>query len=136
MGSLLKKVGSRQKHKYEETTLRYKKSEFKVQVADTFSKMATGLMGRTELADNAGMLFIFKKEGRYGFWMLNMKIDIDIIWLDGKKRIVHIWENAQPCKSIFSCKTVRPETNSLYVVELKAGTASRLRMKAGDRLGW
>ena len=118
--------------KYATKMVGFKSSKFKVEIADTFGKMGKGLMGHRPLENNQGMLFVFEREGRHGFWMLNMKFSIDIIWLDSNAKIVHIWHSAQPCTSIFSCPTVRPKSDASYVIELKAGTASRLGMKRGD----
>ncbi len=121
---------------YAKVAAHFKKKSFSLELADTFWKMGRGLMGRGSLAVNGGMLFVFAEDGSHGFWMLNMKMSIDIIWLDGNKRIVHIWRNAEPCRSIFSCKAVTPEKRSRYVVELRAGTAKKLGMEIGDRFSF
>jgi len=119
--------------KYEIRTVGIKGRKFNVEVADTFGKMAKGLMGHKKLGRNEGMLFIFESEGRHGFWMLNMKFSIDILWLDGSGNVVYMWEDAKPCKSIFSCRTVKPDRDAKYVIELCSGTAKRLGIGEGDR---
>lgn len=122
--------------RYGKTAVRFKGRRFTLDLADTFWKMSRGLMGRRNIPADGGMLFVFGDEGRHGFWMLNMKTSIDIIWLDRSRRVVHIWNSAKPCRSIFSCRPVTPERESLYVVELRAGTARRLGMKIGDRFSF
>ncbi len=118
---------------YETRTISFGGTKLKVQIADSFTKMMRGLSGRSRLLANEGMLFVFGSDGRHGFWMLNMKFNIDIIWLDSDGRVVHIWENATPCRSIFSCRTMKPASKGRYVLELRAGTAKRLKIKPLDR---
>jgi len=59
---------------------------------------ARGLMFRKTLNEDQGMLFVFESEGLYSFWMKNMNFSIDILWLDGQKRIVHLEREVPPCK--------------------------------------
>jgi uncharacterized membrane protein (UPF0127 family) len=122
------------KTKYERRTVRLKGKKFRVDIADSFGKIMRGLSGRGSIAADGGMLFLFKNNGKYGFWMNGMKFSIDIIWLDEHSKVVHIWSNAEPCTSIFACRTVKPERDSRYVLELRAGMAKKLGIKTGDRL--
>lgn len=117
--------------KYSVRTATIKGRRFRLYIADGFFKKMNGLMGWNELGSNEGMLFIFKENSRPGIWMLNMKFPIDIIWLDRSMRIVHIVENARPCRSIFDCPTYRPGRNSKYVVELRSGSVKALRLRRG-----
>jgi hypothetical protein len=122
------------KPSYKRRTVSYGKRRFRVEVADSFRKMMTGLMDHPKLPGDGGMLFVFGRPGRYGFWMLHMKFSIDIIWLDERGRVVCMWERAEPCDSIFfSCKTVTPDRDAKYVLEFNAGTASRLGIRKGGR---
>ncbi len=128
MTILLDKTG------YRKASVSMKGKRFTVEVADSFMKIMKGLMGRSGLPSGGGMLFVFRRDGKYGFWMLNMKFSIDIIWLDKDCRVVYICRDAEPCRSIFSCMTVKPDEDSRYVLEVKAGTASALRLRIGDRI--
>ena len=121
------------KIEYRTRTVSCRGKRFRVEVADSFRKMAVGLMDHAGLGPREGMLFIFEKEGRYGFWMLNMKFSIDILWLDRNGTVIYIWENAEPCKSILSCRSVKPGKDSKYVIELRSGTSRKLGIKTGDR---
>ena len=67
------------------------------ELADTALKRAQGLMFREHLADDRGMLFIFGDAQPWTFWMKNTKIPLDIIWMDGKKTIIHIERNVPIC---------------------------------------
>lgn len=61
---------------------------FAVSVADTPSERSLGLSGKSALENDEGMLFVFRENGRYGFWMKDMKFSIDIVWIDENRRIV------------------------------------------------
>jgi uncharacterized protein len=67
-----------------------------VDVADTRATQERGLSGRTSLAPDSGMLFQFSKPGHITFWMKEMLIPIDIIWLDSDLRVLSYVENATP----------------------------------------
>lgn len=119
---------------YENRTLSYKKKTFKVEVADNFGKLSRGLMKHGKLLDGQGMLFVFKRDGRHGIWMLNMKFSIDVIWLDGDGKIITIAKDLPPCRSILNCPVYRPNGSARYVLELNSGTASKCGMKVGEKI--
>ncbi|MEM0365200.1 MAG: DUF192 domain-containing protein [Candidatus Nitrosocaldus sp.] len=96
-----------------------------VEVADTDEKRALGLMYRDGLDEGKGMLFIFPTEGRYSFWMMNMRFNLDILWLDSSGKVVYIVEDAEPCKGIREedirqC-TYYPDVRAKYVLEVNSG---------------
>lgn len=121
------------KQTYRKRTVRYGKRIFRVDVADSFRKRMNGLMGRSDMPKNGGMLFIFGAPGKYGFWMAGMKFSIDILWLDGEGKVVHMAKKALPCTSMIGCKTIKPVKDAQYVLELCAGTADRLGIKIGSK---
>ena len=94
-------------------------------------KRAIGLMFRDGIAENTCMLFIFPSEARQGIWMHNMRFAIDVIWLDSECRIVSLGKNLKPCKSVFGCKTYLPDGDAKYVIEMKAGTVNKNKIKKG-----
>lgn len=99
----------------------------------TEEERAKGLMFRNTLNDDQGMLFVFEEEGLYSFWMKNMNIAIDILWLDRQKRIVHLEHNVPPCKKE-PCPTYAPLVPAKYVLELKAGSIEARKLKMFDRI--
>lgn len=103
------------------------------ELAVTDEERAKGLMFRKEIPEDYGMLFIFEIEERHGFWMKNTLISLDIIWLDSKKRIVHIEENVQPCKKE-PCEVYYPSKPGLYVLELIGGKSKKEDLRVGDLL--
>lgn len=100
-----------------------------IEVADTDEERILGLSGRTSLGENDGLLFVFKKEGKYGFWMKDMNFPIDIIWIGKDKKIVHVESNVLPSSYP---KVFFPQELSLYVLEVSAGFLNKNNIKIGD----
>lgn len=92
-------------------------------------------MFRDRIARNECMLFTFGSEDYHGIWMYNMRFAIDVVWLDGKSRIVGTRESLQPCKSIAGCSTYSPEKRAKYVLEFHDGTIRRNKIKKGSKIG-
>jgi uncharacterized membrane protein (UPF0127 family) len=104
--------------------------DFVVEVARTPDEQGTGLMYRREMAPNAGMLFVYPAVGRVTMWMKNTLIPLDMVFIGPEGRITHIVERTVPLSNelIGSNGPVRA------VLELNAGTASRLGIKVGDQV--
>lgn len=101
--------------------------------AQTPELRARGLMYRESLDDKAAMLFIFETLRPHGIWMKNMRISLDILWLDKESRIVDFKENVPPCRQD-PCAVYEPLKPALYVLELKAGTVFKAGLKVGDQM--
>src|SRR5688500_6564703 len=107
----------------------------KAEIADTTEKRAKGLMYRDSLAKDRGMLFTFAEPQLWTFWMKNTRIPLDIIWMDGKKRIVHIERNVPTCsRTDDGGPQYQPNDNAMYVLELAAGVADALKLQRGSVL--
>lgn len=104
-----------------------------VEVARTEEKRALGLMFRTALAEDHGMLFIFEQSGLHRFWMKNTLIPLDMVWMDDRKRVIHIEYQVPPCK-LDPCPVYGPSADSLYVLEVISGVASREKLRPGQTL--
>ncbi len=104
---------------------------FSVEVANTDAARQKGLSGHAPLASNNGMLFVFPQSGNYGFWMKDMTFSIDIIWVNSQLQVTHVEQSLSPetYPTVFY-----PDTESLYVLEVPAGTASRLNIHPGDTI--
>ncbi len=101
---------------------------FEVELAITNKQRQQGLMYRSELAPNKGMLFIFSAEQARSFWMRNTYIPLDIIFLRSDGSIINIIENAEP-----QTDTPRPSTApAKAVLELAGGRAKELGIMSGD----
>ena len=106
---------------------------FDVELAVTSSERSKGLMGREHLGDRDGMLFIFKSEGRYGFWMGGMVIPLDILWIDADGIVAGITANAPPVRQWADGESYVPPRPVLYVLEINAGLAEQLGIRAGSQ---
>ncbi len=102
-----------------------------VAIADNEASRELGLGGRTGLAPDEGMLFIFPKEGEYPFWMKDMKFSIDILWLANDGSILYIASSVAP--ETYP-KTFAPSSGlARYVLELSAGYSVAHNIKVGDK---
>ena len=109
-----------------------KKAEFDIELATDDYQQQTGLMYRTQMADNQGMLFIFDEEKPHFFYMKNTYIPLDIIFVAADSTIVNIAKDAQPLD-----ETVLPsEKPAQFVLEIKAGLSDAHQIKKGDKLRW
>jgi uncharacterized membrane protein (UPF0127 family) len=105
------------------------------ELADTVEERARGLMFRPSLEKNRGMLFAFAEPQLWSFWMKNTRIPLDIIWMDQKKRIVHIERRVPICnRTDDGCPQYQPNENAVYVLELAAGSADALKLQRGATL--
>jgi uncharacterized protein len=106
------------------------------EIADTPQQRATGLMYREFLKKDHGMLFIFGQAQAWTFWMKNTKMALDLIWMDGKKRVVHIEKSVPICtKTDDSCPLYRPNSNeTVFVLELTGGTVDHYKIEKGSQL--
>lgn len=110
--------------------------------ADPASRTA-GLMFRDSIDDRGGMLFVFPDDAPRTFWMRNCLVDMDLLFLDARGRVVAVHEmQAEPLRL-----AREPEADYLnrlrrypsgeatrFAIELKAGTAKALRFRVGDRV--
>lgn len=103
---------------------------FHVEVARTPAQMERGLMFRRRLAPDAGMLFAYATPTLAQFWMHNTLIPLDMLFVDGNGRIVHVAPRARP----LSDAIVSWADPVRAVIELPGGTATRLGIKPGDRV--
>ncbi|NJS09313.1 MAG: DUF192 domain-containing protein [Microcoleus sp. CSU_2_2] len=107
-------------------------SPIELEVAKTPEQQAMGLMYRTSLPDNRGMLFEFKPARWVNFWMKNCKISLDMIFVrDG---VVKAIQAAAPPCTADPCPTYGPDTPVDRVIELRGGRATELGLKVGDRI--
>jgi uncharacterized protein len=104
-----------------------------VELAISDAARARGLMFRSALPENRGMLFIFPESGIHGFWMKNTFIALDIVWIDEDLTVVHLERNVPPCDSE-PCPTYAPEVAAAYVLEVEGGEAERLGLEPGARV--
>jgi hypothetical protein len=105
---------------------------FTVEVAASSAQQAKGMMFRTEMADNTGMIFPFPQPRPASFWMKNTVIPLDIIFVRTNGTIESIAENTVP----YSEESVVSGEPVGAVLELRGGLSSELGISAGDRVAW
>ena len=102
---------------------------FRIEVADEPAERSMGLMFRTDLGDDQGMLFVFDETQPVGFWMKNTPLPLDLLFIgeDGKVRDI---QQGVP----FSEAVIAADEPVRFVLELKAGTAEKNGIRDGDQL--
>ena len=110
-------------------TSRGERVEVEVEIATDDAERAQGLMERTELAENAGMLFVYEEERQLSFWMKNTLIPLSIAYADSQGRIVDI-QDMQPLD-----ETPHPSAEPVrYALEVNQGFFEERGIRVGDRL--
>jgi uncharacterized membrane protein (UPF0127 family) len=100
-------------------------------------ELMRGMMFRTSLAPDHGMLFVYPKPNHYQFWTYQNVIPLDIIWLDSSHTIVGIVENAPPCKTQASkCTRYGGKQISAFGLEIAAGMVKKYNLQVGQTLRW
>lgn len=105
---------------------------FRVEVARTGQEQAKGLMFRSEMGADEGMIFPMNPPRGASFWMRNTVIPLDIVFIGTDGRILNIAANAVPYDEtpLSSLGPVRG------VLELNGGRAAQLGIVAGDKVDW
>lgn len=102
---------------------------FSVEIADDDAERSAGLMFRTDLPDDRGMLFVLAGTGKVGFWMKNTPLPLDLLFIGPDGRVKAILHGEPQSEAIIS-----PDEPVRFVLELKAGTAARNGIEDGDLL--
>ena len=105
---------------------------FHIELAITPEQHQRGLMFRTQLAPDAGMLFVSRFPQVHVFWMKNTLIPLDMIFIGADRRIVGIVENAEP--QTLNGRSV-PGV-SQYVLEIGGGISAQLGIRAGQTVAF
>lgn len=101
-----------------------------VEMARSEQQKAVGLMFRTKLADNQGMLFIYPDTRIITMWMRNTYIPLDMVFIRPDGIIDSIHARAEP----HSEAIIASERPVSAVLEIAGGAAERLGIKAGDKV--
>ncbi|MCB0398670.1 MAG: DUF192 domain-containing protein [Winogradskyella sp.] len=101
-----------------------------IEIAEDAYETQTGLMYRTKLGINQGMLFIFPDEQLRNFYMKNTKIPLDIIYIDESYKIVSFQRNAKPLDET----SLPSEVPAKYVLEINAGLSDEWQLEVGDKI--
>lgn len=96
-----------------------------------------GLMFRTSLAPDHGMLYVHARSGLYGYWMYQTNFPLDMIWMDENHKIVEIVENAPPCKTAASkCPHFGGHERARFGLQVNAGLVRKYHLQVGQTVQW
>lgn len=111
--------------------LRIRGHRFRVEVAQTDAQQQRGLMFRTAMGRDEGMIFPHDPPRRAAFWMRNTVLPLDIVFIGTDRRILNI------VHAIPYDETPLPSAGvAAAVLELNAGRTARLGIKPGDKVEW
>lgn len=97
--------------------------------------MLNGMMFRESLGEDRGMLFYHGREGSHGYWMYQVKVPLDLLWINKAKKIVQIVHKAPPCPGPReACPSYGGAFPASYVLEVPAGSAAANGLKPGMTL--
>ncbi|MFH1973125.1 MAG: DUF192 domain-containing protein [Patescibacteria group bacterium] len=105
-------------------------TSLRMEIADTDASRMRGLSGRTSLAPEAAMLFVFGERGIYPFWMKEMRFPIDIVWIDGDT-VVDVTTLQPPEEGMNVPSNHIPFAMADRVLEVNAGLAESLGLTKG-----
>jgi uncharacterized protein len=105
---------------------------FRVEVARTNEEQARGLMFRTAMGADEGMLFPMQPPRLAAFWMRNTVIPLDIVYIGPDRRVLNIVAMAVP----YDERPLPSEGPVSAVLELNGGRAAQLGIRPGDRVAW
>ena len=101
-----------------------------VEVADDTDEMQKGLMGRTALAEDAGMLFVYPEERELSFWMKDTLIPLSIAFMDAEGRIVDLQDMKALDDRPPHYTSAEP---ARYALEVNEGFFDERGVEVGDR---
>lgn len=109
-----------------------------VETARHDQEWAEGLMNRSALAADRGMLFLFPNPEQRTFWMKNTLLPLDILFLDQNKKVISIVNHANPCADPTGdmCARYVSTLPAKYVLELKADQSKERQILAGSQAYW
>ena len=108
---------------------------FEVEPAVTSAQRTKGLSGHPPLAPGSGMLFIFERESKHTFWMIDMLFALDMVWIGAGCTVVDITFNApppEPGQTPDLLPRFAPGVPARYVLEINAGEAGGAGIRPGD----
>ena len=103
---------------------------FTIELAITPAERALGLMYRRTLPADAGMLFLYDKPQPLNMWMRNTFISLDMVFIGADGKVHRIESRTEP----FSTQLISSEGDVQGVLELNAGTAASIGLRAGDEV--
>ena len=110
-----------------------KGQRFSIEVAADDAARQHGLMDRTQMEADHGMLFVFDEDAPRAFWMKNTKIPLDMLFFGADKRLISVQHDVPPCVAD-PCPAYSSGAPARYVLELNGGQAAKLGLSPGDEM--
>jgi uncharacterized membrane protein (UPF0127 family) len=125
-----------QRPKFAKAEVRLAGQRLKLEVADSDSKRAYGLMFVEKLEPNTGMIFIFESERTLSFWMKNTLIPLSIGYFDADRRFVNSHEMLPEVMGKMDLKSYPSTRPAQYAIELPAGWFLKHELNSKSRFEW
>ncbi len=103
-----------------------------IEIAESDSERARGLMQRPSLPEKSGMLFLFEQEAMQTFYMANTPLALDLLFVDRDSMVIDIDKYNRP----FTSTLIRSDAPAQYVIEVPAGFADIYGLLEGERVHW
>jgi uncharacterized membrane protein (UPF0127 family) len=108
------------------------KAAFDLEIADTEEAQKIGLMYRESMADNQGMLFVYKTADKMNFWMKNTYLPLDLVFFLPDSTVYKVYPDNQP----FTESGIAPAKECQFALEINAGLAKVHNLAPGDKISW
>ena len=109
-------------------------SKLQAEVAETPEKLLFGLAFRETLPDDQGMIFLFEESDLHKVWTKQYQFNVDLIWVNESKHVVHIVKTAVPCASDPCEWYGPPPERARYLIEANSGFVDRAQVSEGQEL--
>lgn len=103
-----------------------------IEIAESDSAQARGLMDRRSLPDRGGMIFVSPSASQKSFWMRSTPLPLDIVFVASDSSIVNIVKRTTP----YSDDRITSEGLAQYVVEVRAGFTDKYGIEPGQKITW
>lgn len=103
---------------------------FHAEIALSPQEHMRGLMFRTDLKSDEGMLFVMNPATTTSMWMKNTPLSLDMLFINPQGKIAHIEKFTTP----YSLRIIGPHRNIAYVFEVLGGTCEIHDIREGDSL--
>ena len=103
-----------------------------IEIAESDSAQARGLMDRRSLPERGGMIFVSAEPSQKSFWMRSTPLPLDIIFVRSDSSIVNIVKRTTP----YSDERILSEGLAQFVVEVRAGFTDRYGIAPGQTINW
>jgi uncharacterized membrane protein (UPF0127 family) len=108
------------------------KQTLDIEIVQREDEQMQGMMGRTYMAQNHAMLFVYDIDEERSFWMANTPLPLDIIYINGSNEIIRIHSRTTP----YSEQSYESGKPARFVLETNGGYCDRNGVTEGDKIEW